>query len=202
MTAIDGRRAKGTRSRAAVLERAVNLASEHGLESLSIGGLASEAALSKSGVVALFGSKEQLQLATIDAARQIFIDAVITPSLEQRGGRERIDTLIDTSLEYSRTRVFSGGCFFAAVSVEYGSKSGAIHDAVVGRMDEWFAFVRYTIARAIHRGELAADFDADQLAFETVALIDGANARSVLTGSDEPYDQARKALARLFDARG
>ena len=198
MTTIDGRRARGDISRRAVMRVAVDLASVEGLERLSIGALATEASLSKGGVVALFGTKEQLQLATVAAASEIFVAHVVTPALEVKGGLERLTVLLDAWLRYSETRVFAGGCFFAAASAELGSQKGPVRDAVAGAMREWQAFVQRTIERAVARGELDEATDAAQLTFEITSLLDGANDMSLLFDSAEPYGRARAALARLL----
>lgn len=197
MTTTDGRKVRGARSRAAIMRRAVDVASVGGLDALSIGGLASEVSVSKSGVVALFGSKEQLELATIETARQIFIETVIHPALAVPGGIERVRALLDGWLNYSETRVFAGGCFFASAMVEFGAKTGPVRDAVAASLEEWHEFVRRTLAKAIERGELAADASADQLTFEVTAILDGANAASLLLDSAEPYARARIALKRI-----
>ena len=198
MTTIDGRRARGDISRRAVMRVAVDLASVEGLERLSIGALAAEASLSKGGVVALFGTKEQLQLATVAAASEIFVAHVVTPALEVKGGLERLTVLLDAWLRYSETRVFAGGCFFAAASAELGSQKGPVRDAVAAAMREWQAFVQRTIERAVARGELDEATDAAQLTFEITSLLDGANDMSLLFDSAEPYGRARAALARLL----
>jgi AcrR family transcriptional regulator len=197
MTQIDGRRARGETSRRAVMTLAVDLASVDGLEGLSIGTLATKADMSKGGVVALFGSKEQLQLATVAAAKDIFVANVVTPALEERGGLSRLLVLLDAWLRYSEGRVFAGGCFFAAASAELGSRRGPVRDAVAEAMVEWQQFVRHTITRAIGRGELEAETDAAQLTFEITSLLDGANDMSLLLDSNEPYERARTALAKL-----
>lgn len=198
MTTIDGRRARGNTSRRAVMRVAVDIASIGGLEGLSIGGLAAEASMSKGGVVALFGTKEQLQLATVAAASEIFVANVVTPALEVRGGLERLTVLLDAWLRYSESRVFAGGCFFAAASAELGSRKGPVRDSVAEAMREWQQFVRRTIERAVSRGELDEATDATQLTFEITSLLDGANDMSLLFDSAEPYAQARVALAKLL----
>ncbi len=198
MTTIDGRRARGDTSRRAVMRAAVDIASVEGLEGLSIGGLAAETSMSKGGVVALFGTKEQLQLATVAAASDIFVAHVVTPALAAKGGRERLVVLIEGWLRYSETRVFKGGCFFAAASAELGSRPGPVRDAVAEAMREWQQFVRRTIERAVARGELDEATDAAQLTFEITSLLDGANDMSLLFDSAEPYAQARVALAKLL----
>ena len=179
------------------MQRAVNMASVDGLEGLSIGALAAESAMSKGGVVALFGTKKQLQLATVEAAREIFVEAVIIPALAVKGGRARLDALLDNWLRYSESRVFEGGCFFAAASAEVGSRPGPVRDAVAEAMGEWQRFVAGAVQRAIDAGELEPPTDADQLAFEITAILAGANSASLLYGTSEPYARARVALSRL-----
>lgn len=197
-TIADGRRARGDESRRRVMERAVDLASLGGLEGLSIGALAADTDRSKGGVVALFGTKEQLQLATVEAAREIYIERVIAPALQVSGGRARLDALLDGWLDYSETRVFAGGCFFAAAAMELGPRPGPVRDAVALAMAEWHETVRRVIQRAIDAGELTVSTDAEQLAFEVTAILDGANSASRLTDSAAPYARARAALRRLL----
>jgi AcrR family transcriptional regulator len=177
---------------------AVDLASVDGLDGLSIGALAARSGMSKGGVVALFGSKEQLQLATIDAAIEVFHEHVVAPALAEKGGLARLRVLTDAWLRYSQSRVFAGGCFFAAASAELGSRPGTVRDAIAQAMTDWQAFMRRTVVRALERGDLAADTDAAQLSFEITSLLDGANDLSILFGSDEPYARARTAIDRLL----
>lgn len=198
MTTTDGRRARGAASRSNVMRLAVDIASVDGLEGLSLSTLASGAGLSKSGVAALFGTKEQLQLAAIETAREIFIEAVIAPALQVKGGRARLDTLLDNWIRYSETRVFTGGCFFAAAAAELGSRPGPMRDAIAVQFEEWNDALARVIARAVESGELAPPTDADQLAFEIRALLDGANTDSLVFGSAAPYERARAALRRLL----
>jgi AcrR family transcriptional regulator len=198
MTTTDGRKARGAISRSTVMRLAVDIASVEGLEGLSIGTLASGAKLSKSGVVALFGTKEQLQLAAIEAAREIFINAVIAPALAVTGGRARLDALLEGWIQYSESRVFAGGCFFAAAMAELGSRPGPLRDAVADQMEAWADTLRRVITRAVDHGELEPVAEIDQLVFEIRALLDGANTDSLLTGSSEPYARVRSALTRLL----
>jgi len=198
MTTIDGRRARGDTSRRAIMRVAVDLASVNGLEGLSIGSLAAETSMSKGGVVALFGTKEQLQLATVAAASEIFIASVITPALEGRAGLERLVVLLDNWLRYSESRVFSGGCFFAAATAELGSRPGLLRDAIAQLIREWHAFVQGAIERAVAAGDLPEITDARQLTFEVTSLLDGANDMSLLFDSSEPYLRARAAIAKLL----
>lgn len=198
MTTLDGRKVRGAISRHNVMRLAVDIASVDGLEGLSLATLASGAGLSKSGVAALFGTKEQLQLATIESAREIFIDAVIAPALQIKGGRARLEALLDNWIRYSETRVFTGGCFFAAAAAELGSRPGPMRDAIAVQFEEWNDALARVIARAMGFGELSASTDAHQLAFEIRALLDGANTDSLVFGSAAPYTQAREGLRRLL----
>jgi len=198
MTTTDLRRAKGAISRETVMRLAVDIASVDGLEGLSIGTLAMGANLSKSGVVALFGNKEKLQLAAIEAAHEIFVAAVVAPALKLQGGRERLDGLLDNWIRYSEGRIFAGGCFFAAATAEVGSKPGPVRDAVAERLRAWDDTITRVVIRAVDKGELNRPDDVAQLAFEIRSLLDGANTDSLIFGSAEPYGRARTALTTLL----
>jgi AcrR family transcriptional regulator len=182
------------------MKLALDIASVEGLERLSIGSLAAGASRSKSGVIALFGTKQRLQLATIEAGRAIFADTVIRPALKKKGGLERLHTLLKRWLFYSESRVFAGGCFFAAATVELDSQPGPLRDAIASAIVEWDDCIRRVISRAIDLGELDAATDVEQCAFEIRALLDAANSDSLLFGTSEPYARARIALARMFPA--
>jgi AcrR family transcriptional regulator len=190
----DGRVLKGERTRRVVLRRAVDVASIDGLEGLSIGRLATELTMSKSGLIAHFGSKERLQLATVRAARAIFVTEVIEPALHGAAGLDRLRALLEAWLEYSRDRRFPGGCFFARASHEYAARPGPVHDALAEADREWVALIARTVVEAQASGEIRADVDPDLLAFDLVAYLDSANLRSLLMASDEVYDQARRAI--------
>ncbi|MGY2701157.1 TetR/AcrR family transcriptional regulator [Nocardioides sp. HB32] len=192
----DGRVRRGDRTRRLVLGRAVDVASVDGLEGLSIGRLATELSMSKSGLIAHFGSKEQLQLATIRAARAIFATAVVEPALREPPGLGRVRALLDAWLDYSSDRRFPGGCFFARATHEFAARPGPVHDALAAADTEWLGLIARTIAEAQAAGEIRADVDADQLAFDLAAYLDSANLRSLLLGSFAVYDQARAALDR------
>lgn len=201
MTRLDGRVERGNRTRQLVLRRTVEIASVEGLEALTVGRLATELELSKSGVFALFGSKQELQLATVREAARIFTEQVVRPSGEVPAGVGRVWRLCESWLEYSRGRVFPGGCFFYGVMAEFDARTGPVHDAVVRAQRDWSALVERTIEEARAAGELRADTDATQLAFEIVALMETANALSVLHDEETAYRRARVGIARrLRDA--
>ncbi|MET9071539.1 TetR family transcriptional regulator [Streptomyces sp. NPDC004232] len=201
MTRVDGRVERGNRTRQLVLRRTVEIASVEGLEALTVGRLATELELSKSGVFALFGSKQELQLATVREAARIFTERVLRPAAQTPAGVGRVWRLCELWLEYSRGRVFPGGCFFYGVMAEYDARTGPLHDAAVRAQRDWSAHVERTIDEARTAGELRADTDVPQLAFEVVALLETANALSVLHDEESVYRRARVAVAaRLRDA--
>ena len=202
MIETDGRRLKGEASRRLVLDRAVDLASVEGLDGLSIGRLAEAAHVSKSGVATLFGSKERLQLAAIEAARLRFVASVIEPARVEPRGIRRIVALLDDWIAYSRGRVFAGGCFFAATTAEFDSKPGPVRDALAAAMGEWNGYIAASFGYAVAQGEVGADEDPEQFAFEATALLDAANTRSLLSGSNRPYVFARRALVVRLRAAG
>ncbi|MFF7124667.1 TetR/AcrR family transcriptional regulator [Streptomyces sp. NPDC016566] len=196
MTRLDGRVERGNRTRQLVLRRTVEIASVEGLEALTVGRLATELELSKSGVFALFGSKQELQLATVREAARIFTERVIRPAGEVPAGIGRVWQLCELWLEYSRGRVFPGGCFFYGVMAEFDARTGPLHDAAVRAQRDWSAHVERTIEEARTAGELRADTDVTQLAFELVALLETANALSVLHDEETAYRRARAGIAR------
>ena len=192
--AAKGRKAQGERTRRAILETAVHIASAEGLEGLTIGRLALELSMSKSGLFAHFGSKEDLQVATIEAARAIFIKEVIKPAFETAQGLLRLWTLCDTWLGYVQSGVFRGGCFFAAAAAEFDGRPGPVRDRIAEIMKEWLTTLRTTIIEAQNAGQLAKDIDATQLAFEFNSLELGANWAFQLYGDLRAFTRAREAI--------
>ena len=189
-----GRRARGERTRQAILEAAVHLASAEGLEGLTIGRLANELAMSKSGLFAHFGSKEELQLATVEAARGVFIREVIRPAFEAEHGLPRLWKLCDTWLGYVQGGVFRGGCFFAAASAEFDSRPGPVRDRIAAIMKEWLKALGRAVVEAQSAGHLNKKVDATQLAFEFNALELGANWAFQLHGDRQAFARARAAI--------
>jgi AcrR family transcriptional regulator len=196
----DGRVLKGNETRRLVLARAMRIASTEGLAALSIGRLATELELSKSGVFALFGSKEELQLATVRAAEQVYLDRVITPARQRPAGLERLWALAEGWLEYSRTRVFPGGCFFYAVGAEFDAQPGRVRDALAEGSRAWHELITDQLEAARASGQLTAEADVCQLGFEVVALLEYANAMSLLHDDEAPYARSRRAVLRLLRA--
>lgn len=189
----DRRRQRGDASRRAILRHAVDEASLAGLDGLTIGGLATDLGISKSNVATLFGSKLDLQIATIEAAREIFIDTVIMPGLAAPHGLGRLWAIVEAWLEYSESRTFAGGCFFRAVAADASAKDDAARALLVEIDEEWFQFLARAIRESAAELGLALD-DVDALAFEITALLDAANLTSLLHRTSRGYVLARASI--------
>jgi AcrR family transcriptional regulator len=166
----DGRIVRGERTRAAVLRRAADIASVEGLDGLSLGRLAADLAVSKAGVFAHFGSKEELQLATIRAASDRFTETVITPALDEPDGLARLVALCNSWLDYCHRREFPGGCFFFSAFADYDAKPGRVHDALADARRLWLGVFEALVSAAQQQGELDPDIDPAMLAFEFDAM--------------------------------
>jgi AcrR family transcriptional regulator len=195
-------RSDGERSRQAILRGATELATIDGLEGLSLGALAAHIGMSKSGLYAHFGSKQELQLATIDAAEEIFEREVTRPGLAAGGPLARVLGLSDAFLSYVERRVFPGGCFFAAAAAEFDAREGGpVRGRIQGFHAEWLAMVLELVREAQERGEIAADADAEQIVFEIDSLMLGANAAFLLFGDSESLERARRAVRDRLEIR-
>lgn len=191
---------KGRQTQAAILQTAVNISSVEGLEGLTIGRLAKELQMSKSGLFGHFGSKEGLQLATVDAARQVFIERVIEPARQSEPGLIRLWTLCDAWLTYLEEDVFPGGCFFVTAATEFDNRPGDVKDAVAANMQDWLTYLEYNVQRSIDLGHLMAEIEPKQLAFEIHALYMGANWALQLFDQAQAANQARVAILTRLDA--
>jgi AcrR family transcriptional regulator len=191
---------KGDRTRQSILERAVDLASVEGLEGLTIGRLAEDLGMSKSGLFAHFGSKEDLQLATVTAARERFITEVMRPAFQEPRGYPRLLALCRGWLSYVQRKVFPGGCFFAAASFEFDGRPGPIRDAIYKAMDGWVESLEATITMARDEGHLEADVDVKQLAFELNSLFFGANFAYELRTDPGALSRAMQAIETRLDS--
>jgi AcrR family transcriptional regulator len=186
------------RSRAAVLERSVQMASREGLEGLTIGKLATDLNVHKSSVFALFGSKEELQLATLAAARRILIEQVIAPGLASQEGLARLVRMGEAWWDYLASDVFVGGCFLCAASTEMDGRSGPVRDAVANVMREWVAVLEANIEAAIAAGDIRPDVDPAAMAFRLNALGMAANWQRQLLEDPAGLEYARAGwLAEL-----
>jgi len=189
-------RASGDRARARIVEHAARLATIEGLEGLSIGRLAEASGVAKSSVYALFGSKEELQLATINAARENFIVEVVGPALAATSpGRERLLALCEGYLSYVERRVFPGGCFFVAASAEVGAQPGRVHDEVARVQQQWRDLLLREAHAAADKGELRTGDEPAQLAFELGVILAGTDIVAVLHDDPGAVSRGRVAVA-------
>jgi AcrR family transcriptional regulator len=196
------RRADGEQTRATILDTATRLATVEGLDGLSIGRLADHIGMSKSGLYAHFGSKEELQLAAIDTATEIFVETVIRPASEPATAFGRLEALCGSFLGYLEKPVFPGGCFFASATAELDTHPGPVKDKLVEAMDSWLKLIERRVREAQESGELDPAEDPALLAFELDAFMKMGNSLWLLHGDRAGLDQARQAIqARLDRAR-
>jgi len=192
-------RSDGERSREAILRTAANLATVEGITGLSLGRLAEAVGMSKSGLFAHFGSKEELQLATIETAARIYDEVVVHPALEERTGLDRLRALSERFLAHVQDAVFPGGCFFASVAAEVDTHPGPVRDRAIEIVSAWIDLLRQAVVDAQAEGAIDPAEDADQLAFEINAYLLLGNTQYVASGSPEPLDRARRAVARRLE---
>ena len=186
-------------SRAQTLTAAVQLASVVGLEGLTIGGLAERLSMSKSGLVGRFGSKEQLQLATLEQAANIFRRTVYAPASAAPPGLARLNAICDTWVAYLGRPPFRGGCFLTTAMVEFDARPGPVNDAVRGVMRRWLALLEREASTAIENGELPPETDPKDVAFTINALAVGANCDFQLNRNRGSLQRARRAMAAVLD---
>jgi AcrR family transcriptional regulator len=187
-------RADGERTRAAILRAAVSLATVDGLEGLSIGHLAAATGMSKSGLYAHFGSKQELQLATVEEAERIFAEEVVQPALAARPGLAQLSAVCEAFLGYVQRRVFPGGCFFAATALEMGTRPGPVKDRVAAIQSGFTALLQGFTITALEQHELPAREDPDRLAFELHAILLAADTKFVLYDDPAVLDLARQVV--------
>ncbi|MEJ3742255.1 TetR/AcrR family transcriptional regulator [Actinomycetes bacterium KLBMP 9797] len=166
---VDGRIARGERTRTAVLDAAVALATEVGLEGLSLGQLAETLGVSKSGLFAHWGSKQELQLAAIERAREQWQEHVIDPARAGSRGVRRLWALHESRLAFYASGTLPGHCFFANAKFEYNARSGPVYERIAQTHAEWMEYLEHLARRAIELGELRADTDPALLAYEVEA---------------------------------
>jgi AcrR family transcriptional regulator len=188
------RRADGERTRSAILRTAASLATVDGLEGLSIGNLAVATGITKSGLYAHFGSKQELQLATVEEAERILAAEVIEPALAAGPGLAQLAAVCEAFLSYVERRVFPGGCFFAATALEMGTRPGPVKERLAAIQSGFTALLRSFAATAIEQHELPAREDPDRLAFELHSILLGADTKFVLHEDAAILDLARQVI--------
>lgn len=191
---------KGEQTRAAILAAALDLAARDGLEGLTIGLIAERMQMSKSGVFAHFGSREELQIATLSEYHRRFEDEVFAPALRRPRGLPRLEAMFAHWIEHVRAVDIPHGCIYVSGAVEFDDKPGPVRDALVGMVTAWQRALERAIALAIEEGHLRADTDARQLVFEIYAIMLGLHHEARLMRTRNSVTRARQAFARLIDA--
>jgi AcrR family transcriptional regulator len=185
-------------SRASTVAAAVDLASVEGLEGITIGRLAGELAMSKSGLIGRFGDKEAMQRAVLAAAVERFTDAVWRPAGRSEPGLPRLVAIVDAWIDHLRDGVFPGGCFVTTASVEYDARPGPLHDDVAAAVRRWLAVLEAEAARAHEAGDLPADRDPADVAFELHSLASGGSVAGRLLGDAAALDRIHTAMRRAL----
>jgi AcrR family transcriptional regulator len=185
------RQPRGLRTQEAILRRAVNLASVDGLEGLTVGRLAEDLKMSKSGLFAHFGSKEELQLATVETARTLFIEQISRPAMKAPKGLPRLWNLVDSWLSHVEGKLYAGGCFFTAASFEFDDRRGLVRDRIAAIMREWMSTLQRAIFEAQKAGHLDPKTNSTLLAHEIQGIGLGAHWAHQLLDDPAAYSRAR-----------
>lgn len=190
---------KGEATRIAILDEALQLTSRTGVTTLSIGGLARETGMSKSGLFAHFKSKEGLQLQVVDRARERFVDTVVRPALAAPRGERRVRALFDGWVQWERA-AFDGGCIFVTLAAELDSRPGPVRDALVASERDWLELIASTAATAVSEGDFRADLDTDQFAFEVHGVMLANHHANRLMGDPTGAARGRTAFESIVDS--
>ena len=193
-------RTDGVRTREAIVREAVSLATVDGLEGLSIGNLAHALDMSKSGIYAHFGSKQDLQLATVDEAARIFHSEVIEPALASSAGLDQVVAVCDAFFDHLGRRTFPGGCFFAGAVLEMGTRPGPVKEQIAEFQTGFTGVIRQFVVTAIERHQLPDDEDPDALAFELNGIILATNAHFVIHQDPTVLEMAKQVVRRRVGA--
>lgn len=188
---LDGRRARGDATRQRVAREAADIATTHGLDSISVGLLATATGVSKSGILTVFGSREAIQVAAVAEAREVYRQHVIAPAWGKPAGIARLRAVVDSWIAYLRAGVFPGGCFLAATSAEYGHRDGPVADAVRRLKREWLDLLEADLRVAKARYAVLDAFAID-------AFLNAGNVRYQLFGDDAELASARLLARRVI----
>ena len=184
---------QGERTRQTILAGAMKIAAREGLAAVTIGRLAKELRMSKSGLISHFGSKHALELATLETARRVFADAVTRPAQAKRGGIERVWSVCDFWLQHIEQRLFAGPYFFTGTFLEHVDQRGPIAEAVTAIAQEWFNALRKAVEEAQEKGEINPKAGPKQVTWELNGLLIGAQWAYLLKHGD-CWREARPAL--------
>jgi AcrR family transcriptional regulator len=185
-------------TRTRIIERAFALSSAEGLEGLTIGRLAADLEMSKAGVIGHFGTKEALQLATLDAAVDKFRRRVPAQAMGAKPGLDRLTRAFGEWIDYMSGDEAYGGCFLTSVATEYDARPGPVRDAVLAALSSWADYVRAELNAAVEAGELPQRTDLDQLAFELNGIILATDQAIQLHHDPSAPERARRAMKRLL----
>jgi AcrR family transcriptional regulator len=188
---------KGEQTRAAILDAALKIASKLGLEGLTIGSLADATGMSKSGLFAHFGSREDLQLAVLEHAAQLYGNRVFLPALKIERGLPRLRALFAQWLEWTLSSGLPGGCIMISAAAEYDDRPGPIRDAVIANQRRGMAIEEKAVRLAIEEGHLRADTDAEQIAFEMLGIVLASHNHRRLLSDGESKKRALTAFEQL-----
>lgn len=195
-TTPDQRLIKGARARSTIARHAADVASVEGLTGLSIGRLATDLGLSKSGVATLFGTKERLQVAAVESAREVFIESVVRPSRSAERGLPRLRRLIELWSNYASEPIFPGGCFRVATLAEFDSRPGPVRDAIMKDQQDWLNLLVREVSHAQDAGDLV-DADPELVAFQIDALLAAANTGLQL-GDATALTKAERVITQIL----
>ena len=188
----DGRRLRGDATRQMAAKRAAEIATVNGLDSISVGQLASDTGLSKSGILTVFGSRENIQIAAVAEARKTFRGAIFVPVWDAEEGAIRLRAVLHAWRDYLASEVFPGGCFLAATAVEYGHRDGPVAESVRRFKQEWLDVIESELATAGHPDPVRGAFEID-------AFVTAANTRHQLFGDVAALDRGLALALAVVD---
>lgn len=197
MTAPMTTRTKGEQTRTAILDEALDIASKLGLEGLTIGSLADATGMSKSGLFAHFGSREELQLAVLEHAAQLYGEKVFVPVLKIERGLPRLRALFERWLDWTIESGLPGGCIMISTAIEYDDRPGPIRDAAIENQHRGNAITQKAVRLAIEEGHLKTDTDPEQITFELLGIVLASHNHRRLLGDKEARKRALKAFDEL-----
>jgi AcrR family transcriptional regulator len=192
---MDGRRARGNETRKAVADRAAAIASVDGLGGMTLSNLAAALGVSKSSIQAAYKTKEELQLAAVAAATEIFASEIVVPAFADPEGLPRLQALVERWLAYIEARVLPGGCFLGATLSEFDSRPGPVRDALARTHRRWLRLLQDQAVIAQAAGDLPPSPAAELVAFEIDALLAAANVARNLSDDTAPLTLARSLIA-------
>lgn len=187
----DGRRARGDATRRKVARKAADIATTHGLDSITVGSLAAQVGVSKSGILTVFDNRESIQVAAVREASRVYRETVIAPALPSEPGKDRLRALVDAWVAYLMANTFPGGCFIAATTVEYGHREGVVAEAVRELKRQWLDFLAAELTAA-HSDDPSGD------AFRIDAFLNAGNNNRQLFGDDGELERARDLVLQVI----